>query len=54
MGAGKYPSVRWADLIRPAPEDTRTPEEITADTIAKLAKYGIRPKGGAGSGADAV
>lgn len=35
QGEGKYLAERWADLIRPAPRDDRTPDEIAADVITR-------------------
>ena len=36
FGGGSYIKVRYADMIDPPKEETRTPEEVTAHMLKKL------------------
>lgn len=38
MGIGKYPEKRFAELLNPQSEETRTPEEIIENIRSKLAQ----------------
>lgn len=40
IGHGKYIESRWTDLINPAPEDARTPEEVVERMKKRLKAVG--------------